>query len=154
MCYNPQFQQCLAYGESYERLFADIIEQRLPNSVATKMKGNFKEFDFRIDYKTPTGEDRVMLVEVKADRRAAETGNIVIEYEGYGKPSGISTTTAGRWAYFIEGTNVMYFIPVRWIREAIANGLYNHDICGGHMKATRMYIFSLRDIPDKFRTTY
>ena len=151
---NSQFQQCLASGESYEHLFADIIQQRLVGSVATKMRGNFKEFDFRIDYRDKNNNPQIMLVEVKADRRAAETGNIVIEYEGYGKPSGISTTTAGRWAYFIEGTNIMYFIPVQWIRDAIANGLYNYDICGGHLKASRMYIFSLKDIPEKFRTTY
>jgi hypothetical protein len=151
---NTLFEECLAYGETYEQLFANIIHKRLPGSVATKMRGNFKKFDFNVEWTNKNGKRLTTPIEVKADRKALETGNIVIEYEGYGRPSGISTTTAVYWAYFVEGTRDLYFIPVKWIREAIANMVYNRDISGGHLNATRMYVFALKDIPTDFRWVY
>ena len=37
-------------------------------------------------------------VEVKSDRKAQRTGNVFIEYEYRGRPSGIAATTADWWA--------------------------------------------------------
>lgn len=154
MCYNPEFERLRQFGEQYELIFKDIIERKLNNCVATKIKGNVKEFDFHLQWTTRDGRDKTMFVEVKADKKTTETGNIVIEYEGYGKPSGISTTLASRWIYFIVGTPTYYIIPVSWIKQAIADGLYFWDGCGGDRKATRMYLFSLKDIPEQFRFSY
>ena len=41
-------------------------------------------------------------VEVKRDRQTQQTGNVYIEYESRGKPSGISTTKADKWAYILQ----------------------------------------------------
>ena len=40
-------------------------------------------------------------IEVKRDRIAHKTGNIFIEYESRGKPSGIATSKADFYAYYI-----------------------------------------------------
>lgn len=41
-------------------------------------------------------------LEVKRDRQAHRTGNAVIEVESRGKPSGLSTTNADYWVYWID----------------------------------------------------
>ena len=41
-------------------------------------------------------------VEVKTDRMTHKTGNVFIEYESRGKPSGIATTDADYWVYKID----------------------------------------------------
>ncbi len=46
-------------------------------------------------------------VEVKRDRVAHKTGNIFIEYESRGKPSGIATTQSDYYAYFINDVCVL-----------------------------------------------
>lgn len=42
-------------------------------------------------------------IEVKSDRRATSTGNIYVEVEYKGKPSGITKSTAEWWTYEING---------------------------------------------------
>jgi len=41
-------------------------------------------------------------IEVKRDRQTQQTGNVYIEYESRGKPSGIATTKASKWAYILQ----------------------------------------------------
>jgi hypothetical protein len=40
-------------------------------------------------------------VEVKADLKAKETGNLFIEYESRGNPSGIATSEADYWCFHV-----------------------------------------------------
>lgn len=41
-------------------------------------------------------------IEVKRDRVAHKTGNIFIEYESRGKPSGIATSKSDYYAYYVN----------------------------------------------------
>jgi hypothetical protein len=41
-------------------------------------------------------------IEVKYDRKTKETGNVYIEFESRDKPSGIKTTQADFWTYYID----------------------------------------------------
>ena len=41
-------------------------------------------------------------IEIKRDMKAKETGNIFIEYESRGKPSGISTTESKFYCFVVE----------------------------------------------------
>lgn len=56
------------------------------------------------------------LIEVKSDRLAHKTGNVYIEYECRGKPSGIATTTADYWIYRIEQNNIALIIPTERLK--------------------------------------
>ena len=53
------------------------------------------------------GEDHIFKViktaEVKTDYRVGETGNVFVEEESRGKPSGIKTTKAEYWNFLLEG---------------------------------------------------
>ena len=56
------------------------------------------------------------LIEVKSDRLAHKTGNVYIEYECRGRPSGIATTTAHYWIYRIEENNIAIIIPTERLK--------------------------------------
>ena len=65
--------------------------------------------DFRYDWEFgKEGEDEIAKllndykVEVKRDRQTKQTGNVYIEYQSRGKPSGIKTTKADKWAYILQ----------------------------------------------------
>lgn len=71
-------------------------------------------------------------IEVKTDRLAHKTGNVFIEFECRGKPSGIATTTANYWIYKIEETDTAVIVPVERLKS-ICRILYkeNKTLLGG-----------------------
>ena len=56
-------------------------------------------------------------VEIKRDRRAAETGNFFVECSAHGKPSGIATSKARAWA-FVTGATA-YLIGTEKLRALL-----------------------------------
>ena len=56
-------------------------------------------------------------IEVKTDFLAQETGNIALEYESRGKPSGISVTEADYYAYCLPRANFQNIIIFLEINE-------------------------------------
>jgi hypothetical protein len=87
-------------------------------------------------------------IEVKTDRMAHSTGNIVVEFESRGKPSGIATTKADYWCFWIEQTGVGIFIPTEKLRtiaekcRVVAGG--DKDKEG--KPTSKMYLVSLEKI--------
>jgi len=51
-------------------------------------------------------------IEVKTDARASETGNLFVEYECRGKPSGIETTKATAWVFVIDGGGIATIVDI------------------------------------------
>jgi len=83
------FTEDLKFGNSYEKKALEYLEY----SNVEFSKGCFKPYDFIIDGKTK--------YEVKSDRLGYKTGNLAIEYYCGNSPSGISTTKADYWLYFV-----------------------------------------------------
>ena len=59
-------------------------------------------------------EERV-LIEVKRDSKAAQSGNLAVELSSRGKPSGLSTTTAADWIF--DTGNEVIRVNVDRLRE-------------------------------------
>ena len=53
-------------------------------------------------------------IEVKNDLKASKTGNLFIEYMSRGKPSGITTTEADFWCFYVS--DVFMIIPTDKLR--------------------------------------
>jgi hypothetical protein len=70
-------------------------------------------------------------IEVKSDAQCSKTGNVYIEYESRGKPSGISTTEAQWWA--LEFRPMRYILITLSDLKAIAAEVYmkKGPIAGG-----------------------
>lgn len=138
------FAADLAFGEKYQRKLLDILAY----DECEMKKGYFKPYDVRIVYGGAQSK-----WEVKADRYAKRTNCLCIEYEYKGQPSGITSTEADFWAYFIDGTNTYYTIPVEAIKQAIADKKYNRTCNGGDGYNSKLYIIPA-DVFDEFKDTY
>ena len=111
-----------------------------------------KKFDIDLEY----GQVREKLVadmlqdkkiEVKSERdKWQKTGNIAIEYESYGKPSGISSTEADYWFHNLcigEDTFCTLVFKVDNLRKLIDKLDYKRSVSGGDHNASSMYLLKL-----------
>ena len=88
-------------------------------------------------------------IEVKTERdKWKSTGNIVIEFESRGRPSGIASTEADYWFHNLAVGNdiVMTLVfPVYKLRSYIAKNM-PRMVRGGDDNTSRMYLISLTDL--------
>ena len=116
---------------------------------------NRKKFDIDLCY-GKVREKRVanMLqdkkIEVKSERDMwARTGNIAIEYESYGKPSGISATESDYWFHNLcigDNTFATLVFDVPSLKRIIENLDEKRTVSGGDNGASKMYLVSLQKL--------
>lgn len=114
-----------------------------------------KKFDLDLSY-GKVREQRVadMLqdkkIEVKSERNMwARTGNIAIEYECYGKPSGISSTESDYWFHNLcigDNTFATLVFDVPSLKRIIDNLDEKRTVSGGDNGASRMYLVNLQKL--------
>jgi len=89
-------------------------------------------------------------IEVKSERDLwMKTGNIAIEYECYGKPSGIAATEAVYWFHNLcvgDKTFATLVFDVPSLRTIIDNLDYKRSVSGGDNYASRMYLLNLQKL--------
>ena len=129
------FQNDLKFGERFEQELINFMKWQ----GAEYSKGA-KEYDIIV----PKEGGEIDIYEVKADRLAFRTGNMCIEYECNGKASGICTTKANYWAYFIVFPGAgyeLYLIPTYKIIKRIKNKRYARVCKGGDYGRSLFYLF-------------
>ncbi len=84
------FAEDLERGIEAEEEVLERIRRKYP--CALRILGKFAPYDIFI----PEIEKRI---EVKSDPKSEETGNLVVEIEMGGRPSGLSTTRADFWVF-------------------------------------------------------
>lgn len=88
-------------------------------------------------------------VEVKTERdKWKTTGNIVIEYESRGKPSGIITTDADYWMHNLALDGDIVFsilVKVSTLRKYIARQ-NPRSVRGGDDMTSKLYLIKLTDL--------
>ena len=125
------FQSDLEFGNNYELLYTKI--KNLHEPVISE--GKFSAYDIISDN---------VKYEVKADRLAFKTNNLCIEYECNKKPSGISTTEADFYCYFVLKNNKeydLYEIPVNVLKDEIQRKTYKRSMKGGTNYKSSFYLF-------------
>jgi hypothetical protein len=118
-------------------------------------KENRKKFDIDLEY----GQVREQLVadmlqdkkiEVKSERDLWQrTGNIAIEYESYGKPSGIDATESDYWFHNLcvgDDTFCTLVFNTDSLKKIIKNLDYKRSVSGGDNNASRMYLLNLQKL--------
>ena len=87
--------------------------------------------------------------EVKRDRQVSRTGNVAIETESYGKPSGISVTKASTWIFLLSGEKysdeVAVAISVVRLKRLVNNTKYAR-VPGGDNNAALMVLVPVKDL--------
>ena len=114
-----------------------------------------KKFDLDLQY----GKIREQMVatmlqdkkiEVKSERDLwMKTGNIAIEYECYGKPSGIMATQADFWFHNLcigDETFATLVFDVKALRRIIDNLDYKKSVRGGDNYAAKMYLLNIKKL--------
>jgi hypothetical protein len=114
-----------------------------------------KKFDLDLEY----GKVREQMVadmlqdkkiEVKSERDVwQKTGNIAIEYECYGKPSGINATESDYWFHNLcigDETFATIVFDTNSLKRIIANLDSKRSVSGGDNNAARMYLLNLQKL--------
>jgi hypothetical protein len=114
-----------------------------------------KKFDIDLEY----GKVREQMVadmlqdkkiEVKSERDVwQKTGNIAIEYECYGKPSGISATESDYWFHNLcigDETFATIVFDTNSLKRIIENLDSKRSVSGGDNNAARMYLLNLQKL--------
>ena len=126
-------------------------------------KEDRKKFDIDLEY-GQIREDKIAdmflnkKIEVKSERGMwMKTGNICIEYESYGKPSGIITTEADFWFHnlCIEDNIFCTFIfDVPKLKQLIDKLDFKKSVSGGDHNASRMWLVNIQKLftTDVFKT--
>ncbi len=98
--------------------------------------GNLKESEL---VKLMTGDK----LEVKADTKAHETGNVVVEFECYGKPSGISVSKASHYAFVCE--HIILIIETKKLKNLLVSKKF-YQVFGGDNNRSHMYLVPIREL--------
>lgn len=133
---NYEFQKDLLVEENTKR---DVIE--LLKNLGWKILED--NFDYRYDLMIQK-DGKSYKLEIKEDFRCAETGNIAVEYECRGKPSGVHSTESDLYLYKVHlPTKIEYHIAwVREIKKANFENKYHRTVSGGdYMSNTKMYLY-------------
>jgi hypothetical protein len=149
MEYN--FRKDLGHGKKSEEVFASLLQDLLYTNIS------FND-DNKYDIKAtrPDGSKQITF-EVKTDfgkYKGKFTGNVALEYECRGKPSGITTTEADFYVYRIHEPNGeinFYFAKVEDVKKMIERKLYTRIANGGDPGSNSMnFLFTL----EKFKTVF
>lgn len=134
MVYN-KFEKDLAQGKKYELESLKYLDY---DNYEMK-EGYFKEYDLII-----TKDNVDTKIEVKSDRQASITGNMAIEYECNDKPSGLTSTTADYWLYFVvhKDKDECYKIPTNELKDLVKNC---RKVRGGDGYKSKMYLLKISD---------
>ena len=114
-----------------------------------------KKFDIDLEYgKVREKQVADMLqdkkIEVKSERGMwQKTGNIAIEYESYGKPSGIAATESDYWFHNLcidDDTFCTLVFKTDSLKKIIDNLDYKRSVSGGDHNASKMYLVNLQKL--------
>jgi hypothetical protein len=143
----------------YNEFAKDLKDGELAEAeVMTKLLPHFERAGYLVvedkakkthDLKFVHPSEQAFLVEVKWDQYSKKSGNIAIEFECSGKPSGILTTTARVWVYkyWEKGQDDWQYraIPTDELKGFINETNYR-IVAGGDQLRARMVLVPVKDI--------
>ena len=110
-----------------EKYLLSLLPARLKSNYlnSTLLIVGHKEKNFDIDLRYGNDGEGIVLsllnggkkVEVKTDRMAHKTGNIAVEYQYKGYPSGISKTEADYWAFVLNENKIVLLIQTEELKR-------------------------------------
>ena len=121
---RKKFDIDLAYGKIREQRVADMLQ------------------DKKIEVKTERGN-------FSNPKSWVHTGNIAIECESYGKPSGINVTESDYWFHNLDigdETFATVVFNTQSLKRIIDKLDYKRTVSGGDNMASRMYLLNLEKL--------
>ena len=121
---RKKFDIDLAYGKVREQRVADMLQNG------------------KIEVKTERGN-------FNNPKSWVHTGNIAIEFESYGKPSGINATESDYWFHNLDigdETFATVVFNTQSLKRIINKLDYKRTVSGGDNMASRMYLLNLEKL--------
>ena len=118
-------------------------------------KKDRKKFDIDLQYGTIREEKIIDMflnkkIEVKSERDTwMKTGNICIEYESYGKPSGIIATEADFWFHNLcikDDIFCTLVFDVPKLKKLMDKLDFKKSVSGGDHNASRLWLVSIQKL--------
>lgn len=146
---NYDFDKDLPIAQATEKQVADFLVEK------AKMTFINDNDDNKYDLLMKTQDGRDITIEVKEDFSCERTGNVGVEYECRGKPSGIDVSQADAYLYKVHepsGKNGLYVIATKKLKKMIAEEQYFRIVNGGDPGSNSMnYLFKLEVVQQNFR---
>jgi hypothetical protein len=110
----------------------ELVRKFLLTKGASDIEENHdKRFDIKFTLQ------KEFTIEIKHDYMYHKTGNVAIEFESRGKPSGISTSTASLWGYILG--KEFYVINTNALRKFLKENSFR-TVKGGDDNTSRLYL--------------
>jgi hypothetical protein len=143
---NYNFKKDIILGEEGEIFIKDFLLKKGFIFITDNKDNNF---DLIMSY-----EGREFKYEIKTDVLLStqnDTGNLVVEFESRGKPSGISVTQADYFVYFIPKLKEIWNIKVENLKNIINNNKLK-KVSGGDLDSnTKMYLINRNKFSKNFK---
>jgi len=125
--------------EITDNQFKDLLRQSRESSRANK------DFDINLAEGLAGESELVSIletVEVKTDFLTDTTGNVAVEYESRGEPSGISTTKAKYWAFKLVNMGVIVLIETDKLKTICRQYFHEEErnVIGGDDDTSKMLL--------------
>lgn len=138
------------YDFNKDHVIAQKTEQEIADFLKSKNK-NIKEITLNNDNKYDLliigNDDSKMTVEIKEDFTCERTGNVGVEYECRGRPSGIAVSKADVYMYKIhqpDGKVTLNKISTEDLKQIIEDKHYFRTVVGGDVGSdSKCYLFKL-----------
>lgn len=128
--------------------------------ATTKDKGKFSKFDIDLEFGQQWEQhiddlfSGAKTCEVKTERdQWATTGNICIETECWGKPSGINATESDIWVHNLVKDGKLIgsiMVPTDVLKEILAE-LPSRSVMGGDNRASKLELVALTRLMKAFK---
>ena len=130
------FKEDLNKGKKAENYICNFLHHWYP--TATVFEGKNKGYDIDI----PEIEEQM---EVKYDRMSKDTGNLAIEFEFNGSPSGVNATTSKRWCilFAFESNWNFAFVEIDTLKKMCIG---KRVVKGGDGWLSQMYLLPVLDV--------
>lgn len=135
------FDDDLPIAQISEREDAALLEKYFPIKILSE--GNS---DSKWDFKALWQGSKIFTIEHKEDMMAKKTGNIAVEYQSRGSPSGISVSEADYYMYRVHTREGKRYFMIRTdkLKDIIKQEFYIRKVTGGDKGSdTKMFLFKL-----------
>ena len=144
---NYDFKSDLQVAEQTEQQIADFLYEYGWQTVE-------RNNDYRYDLLAVNEEGVEATFEIKEDFTCRKTGNVGLEFECRGKPSGIATSKADYYIYKLhepDGRLSLYINSTDEVKKMVKNKRYFKIVCGGDPGSNSMnYLFKLNTFKECF----
>lgn len=139
---TAQFNRDLAKQKLVEEALSFTYQCHNYHPTAHYEFNTDSRFDIKVTY-TVDNNESYTYIELKNEASAVKWGNLAIEHESWGKPSGINITKANIWISKVEGFYIVF--KTSKLIDAI-NTLPKNVKAGGDSMASLNHILPIRDL--------